>query len=390
MATLMAEELWRETGVVSLTGILDSPGVLGDDNEYIVEDMIPDYYLFDKSLLFDKPSQNNPLKYALLEDSYFGYSTRGCIHKCDFCGVRVLEPEFIDYKGIKPYVEGIKNSYGEKQHLVLFDNNILASKQFEKIIRDIIDLGFEKGAKNEYKNKAGQKTYRQRHVDFNQGTDLRLINKKRIKLLSKIALHPLRIAFDHIKLKDKYCEKIKLAAEHGIHNLSNYILYNYKDTPQDLWTRLKLNIDLNKKYGLSIYSFPMKFIPLKAKDRTYIDVPRWNWYFIRSVQRILNVLKGSVMTGEEFFYRAFGKNKTEFLMILHMPERILMHRGRTPGEDEKGWIKNFKNLQRSEQKELLSILSENRTSNSLLTAIAQNKNRKLRNILDHYLPEETC
>jgi hypothetical protein len=67
-----------------------------------------------------------------------------------------------------------------------------------------------------------------------------------------------------------------------------------------------------------------------------------------------------------------------------------MHRGRTPGEDEKGWIKNFKNLQRSEQKELLSILSENRTSNSLLTAIAQNKNRKLRNILDHYLPEETC
>lgn len=400
MATLMADELWRETGVVPLTGVLATPGALGDDNELVVEDMIPDYelfdksqfnkdsLLFDKSVLFGKPVQQNPEKYSLIDDSYFGYSTRGCVNKCEFCGVRILEPKFMHYKDIKPYVEAIKDQYGEKEHLVLFDNNVLASKNFKQITHDILDLGFEKGAKVAYKNKAGHPTFKQRHVDFNQGTDLRYINKTRIKLLSKIALHPLRIAFDHISLKDEYCEKVKLAAEHGIEQLSNYILYNWKDTPQDLWTRLNINIDLNKKLGLKIYSFPMKFIPLKAKDRTYVDVHRWNWYFIRNVQRILNVLKGSVMTGREFFYRAFGNNKTEFRMILHMPERILMYRGREPGPEEIDWVNKFKSLTKGEQRGLLAILCENRAASSLRTAVSENKNRKLRNILDYYLPEK--
>lgn len=400
MATLMADELWRETGVVPLTGLLNTSGVLGDDNELIVEDMIPDYglfgksqfdkdsLLFDKSVIFDRPIHQSPANYTLINDSYFGYSTRGCVRKCEFCGVKILEPEFMHYKDIKPYVKAIKDCYGEKEHLVLFDNNVLASKKFKQIIHDILDLGFEKGARIEYKNKAGHSTLKQRHIDFNQGTDLRYINKTRIKLLSKIALHPLRIAFDHISLKDKYCEKVELAAEHRIENISNYILYNWKDTPEDLWARLKINIDLNKKLGLKIYSFPMKFIPLKAKDRAYIDVPRWNWYFIRNVQRILNVLKGSVMTGQEFFYRAFGKNKTEFRIILHMPERILMYRGREPGPEEIDWVNKFKSLKKGDQKELLAILCENRTDSSLRTAVAENKNRKLRNILDYYLPDK--
>ena len=327
LAGLMPDELWKETGIVPIRGVLNTPGILGDNNKYIVEDMIPDYGLFDKS------SQ----KYTLVEDSYFGYSTRGCVHKCKFCGVPKLEPEFIEYRGIKPYIKEIERIYGEKPHLVLFDNNILASKKFEKIIDDTIDLGFQKGAKFGYKNKAGQLSHKLRHVDFNQGTDARLMRKWNMKLLSKIAIHPLRIAFDDIRLKKAYTKSILLAADNGIYHLSNYILYNYKDTPEDFWQRLKINIDLNKKYNLKIYSFPMKYIPINAKDRSYIDEPRWNWYFVRNVQRILNVLKGSVMTGEDFFFRAFGENEEEFLTILHMPEKILMYRGHTPQKDEKNW-----------------------------------------------------
>lgn len=369
MAGLMPQELWRETGIVPITGVLSAPGALKDDDKNIVEDMIPDYELFNES----------PQKYTLVEDSYFGYSTRGCVHKCPFCGVPILEPKFIDYRGIKPYIKKIDRLYGQKQHLVLFDNNILASKKFKEIIYDILDLGFEKGARH---NK------RLRYVDFNQGTDARLMKEWHIKLFSKIAMHPLRIAFDHISLKKVYCNSIRLAAKYGIHRLSNYILYNYKDTPEDFWERLKINIDLNKEYNLRIYSFPMKYIPINAKDRTYIDEPRWNWYFIRNVQRILNVLKGSVMTGEDFFYRAFGENETEFLTILHMPERILMYRGKIPQKDERDWLRKFSKLTNSEKKELLNILCENRTKRKLLAANAQAKNHKLKNILEYYLPEQ--
>jgi hypothetical protein len=381
MATLMPEDLWKETGIVPIRGVLCEPGVLDDDNKHVVEEMTPDYELFNDS----------HQKYSLVDDSYFGYSTRGCVRKCKFCGVHTLEPRFIDYEGIKPYIDNIKSLYGEKCHLVLFDNNILASKHFKKIIHDLIDLGFGKDAKISYKNKAGQTTYKSRHVDFNQGTDARLMTKSKIKLLSKIALNPLRIAFDHIKDKELYSEKIRLASndKNGIRYLSNYILYNFKDTPEDLWKRLKINIDLNKELDLKIYSFPMKYIPLNAKDRSYIDEPRWNWQYIRGVQRILNVLKGSVMTTEDFFYRAFGKNEKEFLEILHMPESIIMHRTDKPKTREKEWRKKFRNLTKNEKLELLAILCNNRKKQRLIKAYVKTKNRKLKNILSYYVPPDT-
>ena len=66
---------------------------------------------------------------------------------------------------------------------------------------------------------------------------------------------------------------------------------------------------------------------LSTPKTDFINEPRWNWQFIRGVQRILNVVKGTVMTGEEFFYRAFGESEEDFMCILHMPERILMSRG---------------------------------------------------------------
>ena len=118
MASLEPEALWQETGVVPKTGVLNYPHALDNDNNLIIDEMPPDYSLF----------ENSGHNYSLLEDTYFGYSTRGCVHKCDFCGVHRLEPEFIDYKGLKPYIHEIDRKYGEKCHLLLFDNNILASR----------------------------------------------------------------------------------------------------------------------------------------------------------------------------------------------------------------------------------------------------------------------
>jgi radical SAM superfamily enzyme YgiQ (UPF0313 family) len=377
MSSLLPKELWKATGIMPTIGVIDKPHVLDKDNDLVVEDMIPDYKLFDDS----------QHKYSLVGDSYFGYSTRGCVRKCEFCGVPKLEPKFIDYQGIKPYVQGIAERYGEKEHLVLFDNNILASRRFEQVIRDLKELGFERGAKFSYK-KNGQTYSRQRHVDFNQGTDARLMKERHLRLLSQIALHPLRIAFDHIKDRKTYEEKIRLAAKYGIKNLSNYILYNYDDTPEELWQRLKINIDLNKELGLKIYSFPMKYIPLDHRDRTYIDEPRWNYQYVRGVQRILNVLKGTVMASEDFFYRAFGENEKEFIEILHMPEKTVMHRGAEPKKEEKQWIKRFRALTNNEKNELLYVLCVNKGINQLKQAVASTANGKLKALLELYIPDD--
>lgn len=372
LATLMSEELWKETGIVPHRGLLKNAKDIGEDSDLVIDNMIPDYDLFNDS----------SHEYALVSDSYFGYSTRGCIRKCSFCGVHKLEPDFIEYIDIKKYVRSITEMYGVKHNLVLFDNNVLASKKLSNIISDICDLGFTKGNINNHND------HKRCYVDFNQGVDARIITEKLFKLLSKIEINPLRIAFDHIKYKDTYVRSVELAAKYDIRKLSNYILYNYNDTPEDFWERLKINIDLNKKHGLQIYSFPMKYIPLNAKDRTYID-KNWNWQFVRGVQRIINVMKGAVMAREDFFYRAFGETKEEFITILHMPEHLLMSRGREPQPEEKEWRSKFNSLTNNESKELIEILCENKSQNKLINVISKIKNRKLKNILNYYIKKES-
>ena len=368
-ASLMPNELYEKTGVTNITrGVLDRPKMLDKDNALIVDSMIPDYSLL------DYPNHDYDLK-----DSYMGYATRGCPNKCKFCGVNTLEPKYIEYSGIKPLVEGIKNQFGEKQNLVLLDNNILYSKKLKKIIKDIMDLGFEKGAKLNRKL---------RRVDFNQGVDARLLSEERVKLISKIAIHPLRIAFDNLKLKKQYEKAVRLAAKHEILNLSNYILYNYNDSPDNLWERLKINIDLNKKIGTKIYSFPMKYIPLNYTDRSYVD-KNWNWFFLRNVQRILNVLKGSVMTGEDFFNRAFGENTKKFHEILHMPESILMYRSREVGDEEREWSSKFRKLTDNQRNKLIELLNSNRKQQELRNQYAKEKEGKVKGILEFYIEKET-
>ncbi len=367
-ATLKSTKLYEDTGVTNIIrGVLDHSKILDKDNSLIVDKMIPDYSIL-----------NYPNHDYNLKDSYMGYATRGCPNKCKFCGVNTLEPKFIDYHGIKPLIEGIKSKFGEKTHLVLLDNNVLHSKNLKKIIKDIRDVGFEKGAK--LNNKL-------RRVDFNQGVDARLLTEGKIKLMSKIAIHPLRIAFDSLKLKKTYEKAVRLAAKHEILNLSNYILYNFNDSPDDFWERLHINIDLNKELGTKIYSFPMKYIPLENEDRNHVS-DNWNWYFLRNVQRILNVVKGSVMPGEDFFYRAFGGSSEKFYQILHMPERILMYRSREAGVKEKAWIRQFKRLTKNQHMKLLEILNKCRNEKKLKEQYIKEKEGKIKAILEFYFAED--
>jgi radical SAM superfamily enzyme YgiQ (UPF0313 family) len=254
MATLMGKELEKKTGVNVIRGLLNKPGILDGNDKRNIDEVIPDYQILDE-IDYD---------YGL-KDSYLTYATRGCPNRCRFCAVNRLEPDFIHYLPIKKQIVGIAEIYGPKQDLILMDNNVLASSNFERIIKDILDLGFHKDAKMNNK---------MRIVDFNQGTDADLLIESKMALLAKTAIRPLRIAFDNIRMKNTYISKIKLARDYGILNLSNYVLYNFNDTPADFYERLKINVFLNEELGTKIYSFPMKYIPLTAKDRAFIG----KWY----------------------------------------------------------------------------------------------------------------
>jgi len=147
--------------------------------------------------------------------------------------------------------------------------------------------------------------------------------------LAEVNIYPLRIAFDHWKLKDIYEKSIRTAVGSGIRSLSNYLLYNFEDKPEELYHRLRMNVDLCEELGASIYSFPMKYHPINDKEffmnRDFIG-KHWNRKFIRAVQAVLNSTKGKIGRGVDFFEEAFGRDVDEFMKILWMPETFIIYR----------------------------------------------------------------
>lgn len=443
MASLMPDEIYKETGIKPIIGLLDKPKILDSNNDIVVDYVVPDYDI-PEDIDYIYPAGN----------AYLFYTTRGCVRKCLFCAVPKLEPNFKNYISIKEQIKQIDKKYGHKKNLLLLDNNVLASKQFPRIIEEIKEIGFYKGAKyqhpikfnllierlrngenntillqkisnliklqplyikNElarnnyfklleqfdlsngtkqllsvqheltpYFDKYRNKAHGLRYVDFNQGVDPRLITEDKMKLLSEIPISPLRMAFDSVgqEYKRKYIKAIELAAKYGIRNLSNYVLYNWaNDTPDDFYNRLRINIDLNDNLGIRIYSFPMKYIPVTSKDRNHIG-KYWNMKYIRAIQKILLVTGGAVMPNKPFFKKAFGKNLNEFHKIMLMPENYIIERLKHENNgDTKKWWNTLKSLSEEEYNEAV----KNIKSKKFNTIEKKISNKKIEQLMEHYL-----
>ena len=338
MATLMESEIKKEINVNVVEGLLNEKGKLGYNDDDTIDFLVPDYSIIN-------PKINTILNYLYpTNNSYFAYATRGCIRNCEFCAVPIIEPVFTNNLSIAKQVESIKKKYGGKRHLLLLDNNVLASKKFPEIIKEIKNAGFGKGAKY-ISNKNGKERKITRYVDFNQGIDARLLTREKMKLLSEIAIKPIRIAFDDIKYKDTYIKQVRLAAEFGIKNLSNYLLFNFKDSPDDLYERMKINIELNEEferngYQSKIWSFPMKYAPIKGeycKNRKYVG-EKWNKKYLRGMQCILLATHGVIGPKRVFYEKAFGKDFYEFKKILSLPEPYIIYRNE---HEKNGDVKNL-------------------------------------------------
>lgn len=423
---LFAKKLCKPKGIVFVGGIAAS---LVPDYIKKETDICPHIGILNEPYVYDKDKRGNviidelPLDYSILneieykyptENAYFGYMTRGCVNRCTFCVVPKLEPSYCNYIGLKSKLQKVEECFGAKKDLLLMDNNVFASECFDKIIDEIKECGFSRGAtytpvneydlayrnlregfllgegksrrvfndrayirklvriydeiterlvgeeKGEFYNKREalgllfpetatkkniicfheiakllyDKHFKQkeriRFIDFNQGLDSRLARKEKMEKISEIAIRPLRIAFDHWEMKSTYEKAVRAAADHGIRELSNYLLYNFRDHPDELYERMRLNVELCEELGITIYSFPMKYHPIDDpayfRNRDYIGEPYWNRKFIRAIQAVLNSTHGKIGKGKTFFEAAFGKDLDEFHKILWMPEVLIIQR----------------------------------------------------------------
>ena len=161
---------------------------------YEIEHIYPDYSLYN------------------ITDTAYGFLTRGCPRGCNFCHVEAKEGR-MSHK-----VADLNEFWNGQKNIVLNDPNILACKEWEELLQQLID------------SKAW--------VDFNQGLDIRLMTEKKAEMLNKIKLKELHFAWDRYQDKEMILprfEEYRKISRINPHNLVVYVLCNFDTTiEQDL------------------------------------------------------------------------------------------------------------------------------------------------------------
>lgn len=169
-----------------------------------IEHIYPDYSLY--------PEQT--------KDTAYGFLTRGCPRGCDFCIVK-------DKEGLcSRIVADLSEFWGGQKNIELLDPNILASKEWEELLQQLID------------SKAT--------VNFNQGLDIRMMTDKKAEMLSQIPIKTIHFAWDRFEDKDIIQPKFRIFREKSKvnpHNLQVYCLVGDKE-------KRVLDSDLERIYWL--------------------------------------------------------------------------------------------------------------------------------------------
>lgn len=254
LATLLPELIKKETGITPHIGLLPE-----------AEEYPPDYSLF----------PNLPFSITM--------TTRGCIRKCSYCVVRIIEPNFF----VRDWERDINPS---SKKIIFFDNNWLFSPNFYKDVEKLKKIG--------------------KPFDFNQGLDCRLFNEEKAKLLSQTKINPLRFAFDNPSQDGHIQRAIELAKKYGKKNIMVYVLYNSEekyDTPEFFYYRIN---ELNK-LGVDIY--PMRYRPIDS-IRLHIISPQWNKILLRGIKLVTTFYysRGVIRRNRKAFLKIFGRNAKEF------------------------------------------------------------------------------
>lgn len=291
-AVAMAKEAVKRASKVRVGGVAATllPHVFEHIGIEVYKGIMPEAENFtpDYTILDDIP------KYSIT------HTSRGCVRKCEFCMVPIIEPRF--YRR-----EGWENDIHKKSEKILFyDNNFLAYNSL-RVQEEVEKIKY---VLSNTDNKS---------VDFNQALDCRLLTKEKADAISDIPIKPMRFAFDGMQEDEYYQKAITMLAEKGVRSFVSYVLYNFDDTPEDFYYRLKEGARLSDELGVSVSSFPMRYQPILEYD-TSREYTGKNWT-VKQKKGFMNILNkqsigGQVSLGLKEFEYWFSDSPEKFKKLI--------------------------------------------------------------------------
>ena len=191
--------------------------------------------------------------YSLLAqspDTTITHTSRGCVRKCEFCAVHTIEPKFSARDWRADLAPG-------KTDLMFYDNNWLA-KPIKKLAEDADAI------------RALVAEGRVGRIDFNQGMDCRLLTEKKADVIAGLPWEAIRFAFDGMHEDGHWQRAVRMMAARGGRDFRTYLLYNFTDTPEDFWYRIRENAVLAEELGVLMRGFPMRYQPIREIDKGHV------------------------------------------------------------------------------------------------------------------------
>ena len=194
-----------------------------------IEHIMPDYSLY------------------ATNDTAYGFLSRGCPRNCPFCIVSTKE-------GRKSYqVADLCEWWAGQKNIELLDPNILACQDHEKLLSQLI------------KSKA--------YINFNAGIDCRFFTKENIKLINKIKVKEIHLAWDLMSESEQVLKGLNLYAglaarkPHG-YFASVYVLVNFNTTMEENLFRIYKLRELGYDPYIMIYE-------KETASKEIKDLQRW-------------------------------------------------------------------------------------------------------------------
>lgn len=167
------------------------------------------------------------------------FTSRGCIRRCGFCAVPIIEGDLVELKEFIPKP-------------IVCDNNLLACSRahFDRVIDFLRPL---------------------RQIDFNQGLDARLLTPYHIDKLKDLNIAVIRFAFDDLAIEPVLFKAIETLLNAGFprYKMRCYVLINYKDNIDDAMYRC------NWLKAAGILPFVQRYQPRDTLVLNSYVAPNW-------------------------------------------------------------------------------------------------------------------